>query len=156
MSKLQELHDYLLKTKLVEADQLEVWETNSKTYAGNALDGSHKMSKRRDYQANILISNLTPKQDRDQIEFALLWWLNLYQPDHQQDKPRLLTDPDIKDTRVTNLWIGCQLTEKTFLEAGKVKRCFKPLRMDAAILQNIPVWLADVVSGEVFQLGKPE
>lgn len=156
MSKLQKLHDYLLETRLIESDQLEVWETNSKTFAGNTLDATHKMSKRREYQANILISNLTPAQDRDQIEFALIWWLNLYEPDHDLNQPRLLTDPDIADARVTDLWIGCKLTEKVWLEAGQVKRCFRPLVMDAAVVQNVPVWLEDVVTGEEFQLWSPE
>lgn len=153
MSKLQKLHDYLLGTKLVTADQLDVWETNSKTFSANTLDGSHTIVKRREFQGNILISNLTPEQDRDQIEFALIWWLNLYEPDHATDKERLLTDPDIKDSLVTNLWIGFRLTEKSRLVEGRVELCIKPLLIDAETLAGLPVWLVDAVSGEEELLG---
>jgi hypothetical protein len=137
-SKIQLLYDYLTKPKeqggvgLLNETQLEIWESDSKTYAANALDGSTEISKRREFQCNVLIDNLTPDDDRDQIEFALIWWLNLYEPDHNPKQERLVSDPDIKDRLVTNLWIGFKLTEKSRLKEGKVERCIQPLTITDA------------------------
>lgn len=132
-SKIQLLYDYLTLPKeqggvgLLTEPQLEIWESDSKTFTANGLDGSTEIHKRREFQCNILIENLTPDDDRDQIEFALIWWLNLYEPDHNPKQERLVSYPDIKDRLVTNLWIGFKLTEKSRLKEGKVERCTQPL-----------------------------
>lgn len=157
-SKIQLLYDYLTQPKeqggvgLLTEPQLEIWESDSKTFTANGLDGSTEIHKRREFQCNVLIENLTPDDDRDQIEFALIWWLNLHEPDHNSSQPRLLSEPDIKDQRVTNLWIGFHLSEKMRLNEGQVERCGQVLTLNHQ-LPRLELALRNEYTGEEQILG---
>lgn len=147
-NKIQMIYDHLIKTKVVKEEQLEIWESDSKTYTTNSLDGSHDISKRREFQCNITINNLVPGQDRDAIEFSLIWWLNLYEPDHDPNKARFKVEANIIDQRITDLWIGFHLTEKSKHEAGETKLCIKPLLMNADMMDLLPAELKDPITGK--------
>ena len=156
--KIQSLYHYLTQPKehggvgLLREDQLEIWESDSHTFANNSLDGSTDITMRREFQCNLLIENLTPNDDRDQIEFALIWWLNLHEPDHNSSQPRLLSEPDIKDQQVTNLWIGFHLSEKMRLNEGRVERCGQALTLDHQ-LPRLELALRNECTGEEQILG---
>lgn len=146
--KLQHLHDYLLSTGLITPDQLEVWETDSTTSSKHGYDGSPEMLKTRTYTMNVLISNWTATQDRDTIEFAVLWWLNVYEPSHDTEKPRFRTEPDIQNHRVANLWIGFTVTEKTkILADGTITRCMPQNIINDGDDITLPTWVRFVNEG---------
>lgn len=124
---IQSLHDYLIKTGLVTETQLEVWESESLVFSSHDYSGGHDLIKRRVFKANLFINNLTDGFDRDAIEFALVWWLNVWGPPAENGAPRFTVEADIENRKITDLWVGFELEEKSrLLPGGAVVVCNKP------------------------------
>lgn len=153
--KLQHFHDYLEGTQLVTPDQIEVWESDSETYCTHSYDGASVIRKTRQFKINLLINNMTSSQNRDIIEFAILWWLNVYEDSHDLKKPRFTSVPDIINHRVTDLWIGFDVTETSTLKAdGTVHTCNPQNVIEQGDFEP-PLWVKFVDYDIEFPLDSP-
>ena len=155
--KIQHFYEYLISTGLITAEQVEVWESDSETYNSHQFDGSTELIKTRQYTINLLVNGMTLSQNRDAIEFAVLWWLNVYEDSHDLTKPRFRTEPDIQNHQITDFWLGFTVTEKSKLNAdGTIDYCNRQNVITEEDLL-IPTWLRFVdYEGLEFQLADDE
>lgn len=147
MNKAQELYDYLIKTGLVTEEELNVWVEEGKVVSPPVFDGSPNLAYEDQYQINGFIENFpTAKRDLRKVKFAILWWINVYQPDRGKDA--FGWEASNLNPETANVWFGVAVTEKVVLKDGKISACIKPLLMQNPELPDIPVWLQDTSSGE--------
>lgn len=147
MNKAQHLYDYLIKTGLVMEEELDVWVEEGEVISTPVFDGSPNLVYEDRYQINGFIQNFPIAQrDLRKVKFALLWWVNLYQP--ERDKTAFGWEANNLNAETTNVWFGIAVTEKTRLKDGVISTCIQPLLMQNTDLSAIPVWLHDIRSGE--------
>lgn len=133
--KRQLLNDYLIQTGLVEASQLDIWESERQVFWLN------DQTKEVRFTLNLLIKKLTPKHSIDDIEHAVLWWLSVYEANFNKEKPRFIGDSSLIDSRVTEYFLAIPLTEKSKLVDGQTKLCVKPLGIPGGCMTDLPIWL---------------
>lgn len=126
MRIIQHFHDYLVGTKLLKPDDLEVWESDAVVFSTHGFTGGHNLIKRRRFTMNLSVNNVADGFDYDSLEFAVVWWMNVWGPNRDQDKPAFRVEADLTNRRITDIWIGCEVEEKTMFKNGKVCRCQKP------------------------------
>ena len=148
MKLIQHFHDYLVKTKLLNPEDLEVWESEGRVYSVHDFSGDHEMVKRREFTMNLSVNNVSDGFDFDSLEFAVAWWINVWGKNRNQQEPAFLIENDIENRRVTDVWIGFSVEEKTIFKDGEVCRCVKPniLKKDMNV-DNLPHFLRFVDYG---------
>lgn len=147
MNKAQHLYDYLIKTGLVTEEELDVWVEEGQVISAPVFDGSTNLVYEDRYQINGYIQNFPIAQrDLRKVKFALLWWVNIYQPD--RGKTAFGWEASNLNAETANVWFGIAVTEKTLLKNGEITTCLQPLLMQNPDLSDLPVWLHDTRSGE--------
>jgi hypothetical protein len=147
MNKAQHLYNYLIKSGLLTEEELDVWVEEGEVEAPPVYDGSPNLAYLDKYQINGYIQNFPIKtRDLRKVKFALLWWMNVYQP--ERGKTAFGWEADNLNTETTNVWFGLQVTEKTLLKDGEVTTCIQPSVLLDPLYADVPVWLHDARSGE--------
>ena len=147
MNKAQHLYDYLIKSELVTEEELDVWVEEGEVLSAPVFDGSPNLVYEDRYQINGIIQNFPIAQrDLRKVKFALLWWVNLYQPD--RGKTAFGWEANHLNAETTDVWFGIAVSEKTLLKDVVITTCIQPLLMQNANSPDLSLWLHDLRSGE--------
>lgn len=154
MKKMQLLHQYLLSTGLVKAEQINTTVTEGIVVFHAVGESSGNVAFSREYVALIEITAYAG--DADKLDAALVWWCGLYQPELAGSDNGYDFKANILNTETVQLSVAIPLTERVRYDrtTGEMLNCVTPLVLDDEALAGIPVFLVDTVSGETTALGE--
>ena len=148
--KTQLLHDYLVKTKLVREDQLNVIALSRHVSGINDWD-LDKKHKRVTIETVITITDFAfISHDIDLLEYGIKYWLNRY-----NNTTEFLLVPEIKTSETVDLWIGdIEIKEESNIsETGVIQRCYDHAEtINNKIIADFKVFLKRVGSDEQKQI----
>ena len=143
MQKHQSLFDYLIEQKLSNAEQLQVWIDSGKCSSKLTHSKSSNITLEISYTAHVIITDT----NHDQIVLfsALVWWLNVYQP--EREKIAFTFELDHKNKTTADVYIGIPVTEKyrtEKVEGGKTQiiNCNPPVLIDNEPF-DAELWIRD-------------
>lgn len=147
MNKVQHLYDYLVKSKLVAEESLNVYADEGKTKGSQIISNDQTIIMRDEYQINIFITDYpADKQDVRKLKITILWWINVYQG--QSAAEDLKWEADLKNSSTSDLWFGILVDETTRMQNGEITTCIKQIPIINPDLAELPVFLRDDITGE--------
>lgn len=143
MKKLQALHEYLLGTGLVDADQLRTFSDQGRIIFYISGEHAGDVAFLRSYQAEISVLNFGG--DPDKLDAALVWWLGVYHPELAGGENGYGFEAEILSKESVNLHLTLPLSERvTYKRAtDEMRNCVKPLVWDAFDPLEVPLFLMD-------------
>lgn len=154
MKKMQMLHQYLLGTGLVNAEQLNTIVTEGTVVFHAIGSPDDDVAFNRHYTVQLNISAYGGNVDK--LDAALVWWLSLYQPELAGDANGYGFEADIVSSETVNLYALLPLTERVRYDraSDSMLNCVTPLVLDGANFPVVPMFVEDAMTGETWEVGR--
>ncbi len=143
MKKLQKLHEYLLGTNLIAAEQLRTFVNEGTVSFASPADGGADVSYRTRYYAEITVTDYG--KDPARLMVALAWWLRLFEPDLCGLDQGFGFETEIKDKETVDLHVTIPLTETIRYDSASdtVHSCIRAYLPPGGVLPKTPLWFKD-------------
>lgn len=151
MKKMQILHQYLISTGLVNAEQLNTIVTEGTVVFHAIGNPDDDVAFTRSYTAQINVAAYGGNVDR--LDAALVWWVSLYQPELAGEKNGYGFEAEIISSETVNLYALLTLTERVRYDRASdtMINCVTPLVLDGTDHPAIPLFIADSLTGETWE-----